>query len=86
MQRSLASTIDLASDRHQPLEAKKLFSERPTLDRPIITTCGSGVTASLDAFALALLGAERVAVYDGSWAEWGDLDDVPIATGDPARA
>lgn len=52
------------------------------LDRPIITTCGSGVTAALDAFALALLGHRDVSVYDGSWAEWGDADDVPIATGD----
>jgi thiosulfate/3-mercaptopyruvate sulfurtransferase len=52
------------------------------LDRPIVTSCGSGVTAGLDAFALALLGAEDVAIYDGSWAEWGDSDDVPIATGD----
>jgi thiosulfate/3-mercaptopyruvate sulfurtransferase len=52
------------------------------LDRPIITTCGSGVTAGLDAFALALLGADHVAVYDGSWAEWGDSEDAPIATGD----
>jgi thiosulfate/3-mercaptopyruvate sulfurtransferase len=52
------------------------------LDRPIITTCGSGVTAALDAFALALLGHTDVSVYDGSWAEWGDADDVPIATGD----
>lgn len=52
------------------------------LDQPIITTCGSGVTAALDAFALALLGHTNVSVYDGSWAEWGDADDVPIATGD----
>jgi thiosulfate/3-mercaptopyruvate sulfurtransferase len=51
------------------------------LTRPIVTSCGSGVTAALDAFALALLGCERVAVYDGSWAEWGDCDDVPIARG-----
>jgi len=52
------------------------------LDHPIITTCGSGVTAAFDAFALALAGHENAAVYDGSWAEWGDSDDVPIATGD----
>jgi thiosulfate/3-mercaptopyruvate sulfurtransferase len=51
-------------------------------DRPVITTCGSGVTAALDAFTLALLGHTDVSVYDGSWAEWGDSDDVPIATGD----
>jgi thiosulfate/3-mercaptopyruvate sulfurtransferase len=49
------------------------------LGRPIITSCGSGVTAALDAFVLVRLGCERVAVYDGSWAEWGDSDDVPIA-------
>lgn len=53
------------------------------LSRPIITTCGSGVTAALDAFALALLGHRDVSLYDGSWAEWGDSDDVPIATGQP---
>jgi thiosulfate/3-mercaptopyruvate sulfurtransferase len=52
------------------------------LDRPIVTTCGSGVTAALDAFALALLGHPDVSVYDGSWAEWGDSDDVPIETGE----
>ena len=46
-------------------------------DRPVITTCGSGVTASLSAFALTLIGHRDVRVYDGSWAEWGDLDDVP---------
>lgn len=52
------------------------------LDRPIVTTCGSGVTAALDAFALALLGHADVSIYDGSWAEWGDSDDVPIELGD----
>ena len=51
-------------------------------DRPVVTTCGSGVTAALDAFALTLLGHPDVRVYDGSWAEWGNSDDVPIETGD----
>jgi thiosulfate/3-mercaptopyruvate sulfurtransferase len=51
------------------------------LDRPIVTTCGSGVSAAILALALARLGHDRVPVYDGSWAEWGSRDDVPVATG-----
>ena len=51
------------------------------LSRPIVTTCGSGVTASTLALALARLGREDVAVYDGSWSEWGANPDVPVVTG-----
>src|SRR5207247_122971 len=47
------------------------------LDRPVVTTCGSGITASVLAFGLYLLGRERVAVYDGSWTEWGRRPDTP---------
>lgn len=50
------------------------------LERPIVATCGSGVTASALAFALHLLGRE-VPVYDGSWAEWGADPATPKATG-----
>lgn len=49
--------------------------------KPVITTCGSGVTASVLAFALEKIGALEVALYDGSWAEWGSRDDTPIETG-----
>jgi thiosulfate/3-mercaptopyruvate sulfurtransferase len=47
----------------------------------IITTCGSGISASILALALARLGREDVAVYDGSWTEWGSRSDTPVATG-----
>ena len=50
-------------------------------DSPVITTCGSGVTACGLALGLALLGNEQVFVYDGSWTEWGG-SDAPISTGD----
>ena len=51
------------------------------LGRPIVTTCGSGVTASVLALALARLGRFDVAVYDGSWTEWGGRPDTAVVTG-----
>jgi thiosulfate/3-mercaptopyruvate sulfurtransferase len=51
------------------------------LSRPIVTTCGSGVSAALLALALARLGREDVAVYDGSWTEWAGRQDTPVVTG-----
>ena len=47
----------------------------------VITTCGSGISACLLALALRELGRSPVAVYDGSWAEWGGRSDCPIARG-----
>jgi thiosulfate/3-mercaptopyruvate sulfurtransferase len=54
------------------------------LDRPVVASCGSGVTACALAFALHLIGHPGAAVYDGSWSEWGLPGDTPIETG-PAR-
>jgi thiosulfate/3-mercaptopyruvate sulfurtransferase len=53
--------------------------------KPVVTTCGSGVTASMLSLALAVIGQTNAAVYDGSWAEWGqDKLDTPVETG-PAK-
>ena len=49
--------------------------------RPVVTTCGSGVTAAVLALGLSIAGHKDVAVYDGSWAEWGQPGDTPVATG-----
>jgi thiosulfate/3-mercaptopyruvate sulfurtransferase len=51
------------------------------LTGPIVTTCGSGVTAAILALALARLGREDVPVYDGSWTEWGGRLETPVVTG-----
>lgn len=74
----------LAGDGHLKDDAalQKLFAEKGIdLRAPIVTSCGSGVTAAILVLALAKLGSRKVAVYDGSWAEWGGRDDAPVATG-----
>ncbi|MEE8515100.1 MAG: 3-mercaptopyruvate sulfurtransferase [Alphaproteobacteria bacterium] len=48
--------------------------------KPVICSCGSGITAAILAFALGRLGAREVSVYDGSWSEWGARADAPIET------
>jgi len=67
-------------------ELSRLFGDAGVaLDRPIVTSCGSGVTACALAFALHLIGHPGAAVYDGSWSEWGLPSDTPVETG-PAPA
>jgi thiosulfate/3-mercaptopyruvate sulfurtransferase len=64
-------------------ELERLFKESGVdLDLPVITTCGSGVSAAILALALARLGRWRTPVYDGSWSEWGARTDTPVAIGE----
>ncbi len=50
-------------------------------DKPVITSCGSGVTACVLALGLEIIGKKTIAVYDGSWSEWGSTDSMPIEIG-----
>jgi thiosulfate/3-mercaptopyruvate sulfurtransferase len=65
-----------------PDALKAAFAEhRIDLMRPIITTCGSGVTAAILALAVEEAGGTVEGLYDGSWAEWGSRADCPVVTG-----
>jgi thiosulfate/3-mercaptopyruvate sulfurtransferase len=54
------------------------------LDRPVITSCGSGVSAAILWLAMDAIGKQPAGLYDGSWAEWGGREDCPVVTG-PAK-
>jgi len=65
-----------------PGEIKAAFEAAGVdLTRPITTSCGSGITACVLALGLARIGRDDVAVYDGSWTEWGGRQDTPVASG-----
>ncbi|HTJ58215.1 MAG TPA: 3-mercaptopyruvate sulfurtransferase [Devosiaceae bacterium] len=60
-------------------QLREIFDEAGLdLENPLITTCGSGITAAIVAFGLEVAGARNVAVYDGSWAEWGARPDAAV--------
>jgi thiosulfate/3-mercaptopyruvate sulfurtransferase len=62
-------------------EVERLFEEAGVdLSKPVVASCGSGITASVLALALAEIGHRRTSVYDGSWSEWGADQNLPIET------
>lgn len=64
-------------------ELNEIFARQGVdFERPIIASCGSGVTACVVILALATLGANDVTLYDGAWSEWGARDDLPV---EPAK-
>ena len=65
-----------------PDEMRQVFLEAGVdLDKPVITSCGSGVTAAILSLGLTRIGKTDHSLYDGSWTEWGMFPTLPIATG-----
>jgi thiosulfate/3-mercaptopyruvate sulfurtransferase len=75
--------FDAATGTMKPLEElREAFTGTGLdLDKPIVTTCGSGVSAAVLTLALYRLGVRGSALYDGSWSEWGQPDGPPVAIG-----
>lgn len=85
--RNLPSGAFAERGRLKPLsELRTLIREAGIdLDRPVVTSCGSGITAAIITLALESLGHSDNALYDGSWTEWGALPDTPVVTGPPSE-
>lgn len=76
------SLLNSNSTMKSPEQIKAAFDEAGVdLGKPVITTCGSGVTAAILSLAMARIGKTDHSLYDGSWAEWGMYDGLKIATG-----
>jgi len=80
---SLPSGTFSVNGKLRPLSELRAAIEDAGIDfgQPVVTSCGSGITAAIITLALESLGHEDNALYDGSWTEWGSRQDTPIVTG-----
>ena len=87
--RSLPSGSFATQGRFKSLPELKQTIEDAGIDlsKPVVTSCGSGITAAIITLALESLGHSDNKLYDGSWSEWGSRDDTPVVTGpaDPIK-
>ena len=84
---SINVTVPMIMDPNNDFTLRRALAIQSNLNaagvdpkRPLVASCGSGVTACVVAFGLYLIGNKEVAIYDGSWAEWGGREDTPITT------
>ena len=77
-----ASLLNADGTLKSPEGIRKAFEAAGIdLTKPVITSCGSGVTAAILSLGLTLIGARDHTLYDGSWTEWGGTEGNPVATG-----